>query len=164
MSTAPSVRMPAVHFRHWGPFDRHPVDDCMVVMRAAFDPAFGEAWNHGQLVSMLRSTGSHLITAHRHDDVIGFALLRTILDEAELLLLAVHPDARRRGIGALLLDKADQLLRRNGIARCFLEMRDGNDAVTLYAACGYTICGRRPDYYRGTDGQSRDAITLQRIY
>ena len=68
------------------------------VMAEAFDPRFGEAWTHSQCLGILSMPGVWLSLARAEGETAGFALSRAILDEAELLLIAVHPAFRRRGI------------------------------------------------------------------
>lgn len=80
--------------------------------------------------------------------------------EAELLRIAVAPEARGGGLGRVLLEACQRDLAAEGIARLFLEVRPGNaSAIRLYEACGWSPCGRRPRYY--ADGE--DAALYQRI-
>ena len=59
-----------------------------------------------------------------------------MLDEAELLLIAVAPAARRRGVGAALLRAVIAEARGHGVTKLHLEVRAGNTAIQLYAAAG----------------------------
>jgi ribosomal-protein-alanine N-acetyltransferase len=127
------------------------------VMAEAFDPRFGEAWTRAQMLGMLAMPGVWLTLARVDDVVIGFALSRAILDEAELLLLAVSPQARRRGVGGALLRSVIAEARGRGIAKLHLEVRAGNAAIGLYTAAGFAKTGERRQYYRGKDGRSHDA-------
>jgi len=143
------------------------LDRIMTVMDTAFDPTFGEAWSRAQVESaLLQGTCAYwLITPdgaipREGDDVAGFALVRRILDEAELLLFAVAPAWRRRGLGAALLGRVRADLRREGVARMMLEMRRGNPAEELYRANGFSPIGLRPKYYRSSNGDRIDAITF----
>ncbi|WP_375261194.1 GNAT family N-acetyltransferase [Palleronia sp.] len=78
----------------------------------------------------------------------GFALGRIAADEAELLTVAVHPDARRQGVGRALLAAYHDAAKRCGAVTSFLEVAETNDgARALYAAEGYGEIGRRPGYY-----------------
>jgi len=152
--------------------DADPVDAILQVMDAAFDPAFGEAWNRRQVSdALLLGTCRHrLITPsgrladHLAGDAAGFYLARGVLDEEELLLLAVAPEFRRRGLGALLLDDFLQSCRRRGARRAFLEMRRGNPAAALYEKNRFRSVGSRPGYYRGNDGTLHDALSLEHIF
>jgi ribosomal-protein-alanine N-acetyltransferase len=94
------------------------------------------------------------------DESVGFLLQRRAADEAELLLLAVAPAHRKRGIGRMLLDRFILDAMNKGIARLHLEVRDGNPAVRMYLAAGFCPVGRRRKYYRGSDGEQYDALTL----
>lgn len=139
------------------------LDAVMDVMAAAFDPRFGEGWTRSQCAGILPLSGVVLMLAH--DDggnVHGFSLLRTVADEAELLLLAVSPLAQRRGVGTSLLDHFIEHGRSSGIRRLHLEVRDGNPAVAMYQAFGFESEGRRPKYYSGQDGSQHDALTMAR--
>ena len=132
------------------------------LMADAFDPRWGEAWTRNQVIGILSVPGVWLTIAELNGRAVGFALTRGVLDEAELLLLAVIPEVRRKGVGAALLRSvvADSVVR--GIASLHLEVRDGNDAIKLYRNSGFSKVGERRDYYRGPNGQSYSAITLRR--
>ena len=67
------------------------------VMAAAFDPRWGEAWTRGQVLGVMAMPGVWLTLAEIDGAPAGFTLARAVLDEAELLLLAVAPQTRRRG-------------------------------------------------------------------
>lgn len=127
------------------------------VMAEAFDPRFGEAWTRGQCLGIMAMPGVWLTLARIGGEVAGFALTRAILDEAELLLIAVRPAFRRRGAGAALLRGVMADARGRGVGKLHLEVRAGNPAVALYMAHGFAQVGARRDYYRGRDGQSFDA-------
>ncbi len=134
------------------------------VMRAAFDPRFGEAWTPSQCLGMLSLPGVWLTLANDDGRVIGFALTRAVADDAELLLLAVHPADRGRGVGLALLQRAMADAQGRGAARLCLEMRAGNDATRLYASAGFVKCGERRNYYAGRSGQRFDAHTYVRSF
>lgn len=156
MSTlAPPVILPAD--------DRH-LDAMMQVMRTSFDPAWGEAWSRLQLAGAMTMNGSFARRALDADDQpIGFTLSRAVLDESELLLVAVLPQARGRGIGRSLLDQALKDSRARSCGKMFLEVRENNhSARNLYHAAGFFDIGRRTDYYLGANGNRFAAITMQR--
>lgn len=149
-----------------------PVDDIdriMGVMQRAFDPRFGEAWNRRQVSDALVLSNCHcaLIApgggAIGPDDLqaAGFYLSRTALDEEELLLFAVDPALRRRGLGSRLLQSFIDAARLRGARRLFLEMRRNNPAASLYAAHGFHPIGVRPGYYRTAEGPL-DAVSFEK--
>lgn len=139
----------------------------MAVMQAAFDPHFGEAWNHYQLLDalVLGNCRYRVVDAMGEDcgdqaDPVGFYLARKGFDEEELLLVGVDPKHRGKGIGSRLLGDLVETAREQGTKRIFLEMRRGNPAGSLYAKHGFTTIGERPNYYRCADGSRLDAITF----
>lgn len=143
---------------------RHGLDglpDAMTVMDQAFDPLFGEAWNAAQCTGVLAMPGAELLVA-RGPHPLGFALVRTVLDETELMLLAVLPEVRGKGIGRSILLHSIDLATAAGATSYFLEVRDDNPAVALYEQAGLQQVGVRRDYYRGRDGNKRDALTYRR--
>lgn len=141
--------------------DRNAMADAMTVMAQAFEPAFGEAWTLPQLAGIMMMPGTWLTIARLDAAPLGFALVRSVLDECELLLLAVDPAWRRRGIGEALLRDSLSTARRRGITSMNLEVRAANNAVQLYEKAGFEYVHRRPGYYRGRDGQLHDALSFR---
>ncbi len=147
------------------------VEQIMVVMEAAFDPAYGEAWNRRQVSDALTLANTHALVVDAEGRLIetdsraapaGFVLTRHVLDEEELLLIAVVPGARRRGVGAALIEQLVSASRARGVTRIFLEMRRGNPAIHLYRKFGFDPIGERRNYYRMANGERIDAITFAR--
>ena len=136
--------------------------DVMVAMADAFDPEFGEAWTEAQCAGVLAMPGSWLLIARRGSDPVGFAMLRTIVREAELLLIAVRPGERRRGVARRLLDHVIAEAEQRDVAALHLEVREGNPAAALYRAAGFQQVGTRRDYYRGRSGKMFHALTFKR--
>jgi ribosomal-protein-alanine N-acetyltransferase len=152
---------------------QHLLDRIMAVMEAAFDPAYGEAWNRRQVADALTLSSTLALVVDGEGQPIaegdasgrvpaGFVLSRHVLDEEELLLIAVVPDARRRGIGAILIGQLFAAAGARGITRIYLEMRRGNPALGLYQRLGFEPIGERPNYYRMANGERIDAITFGR--
>ena len=153
------------------------VDRIMAVMETAFDPAYGEAWNRRQVSDALTLANTHALVVSASGLPIadngteapapatapapaGFVLTRHVLDEEELLLIAVVPEARRRGVGGALIEELVKAARKRGTARIFLEMRRGNPAINLYHKFGFEPIGTRRHYYRMANGERVDAITF----
>ena len=138
------------------------LDAVMAVMEAAFGTRYGEAWTQSQCAGILPMAGVSLMLAHDRasGEAVGFSLVRSIVGESELLLLAVAPDHRRRGIGRELLQQFLDSARADGVTRAHLEVRDGNPAIHMYRRAGFEPIGRRRNYYRGADGSLFDALTF----
>ena len=152
----------------------HLLDRIMSVMEAAFDPAYGEAWNRRQVADALAMPSTQALvvdgegvpipadTGPAPPAAAGFMLTRHVLDEEELLLVAVAPGMRRRGVGTALIEHLFAAARTRGTARVFLEMRRGNPAIHLYRKFGFEPIGERRNYYRMANGERIDAITFAR--
>lgn len=139
------------------------VSAVMRVMDAAFDSVYGEAWSTAQLLTLFALPSARICLAWDGDRPCGFSAARIAGPESELLLLAVDPVERGRGVGAALIDDWQAWATEQGADEFFLEMRADNDAIHLYRRTGFAECGRRPSYYRGGDGVVRDAITMRRL-
>lgn len=142
--------------------DARDADAIDRIMAAAFDPRFGEAWTRSQCVGILAMPGVWLTIARVDGAAAGFALSRAILDEAELLLIAVDPAHRRAGVGAALLRSTIADCGARGVRRLHLEVRAGNPAIALYTGHGFARQGVRRDYYRSATGERFDAHTYVR--
>lgn len=95
----------------------------------------------------------------------GFAIGRVVLDEAELLTVAVAPAAQRRGAGTLLLAAFEAEAQARGALRAFLEAAEDNPgARALYAKAGWSEAGRRRAYYARAGGGAADAVVLSKRF
>lgn len=146
---------------------RDDIDRLMAVMNAAFDPAFGEAWNRRQVEDALLLGQSHyaLLAAHGEEPsgdepAAAFFLSRHGFEEEELLLLAVDPAHRRKRLASALLERLCADAKARGATRLLLEMRANNPAETLYRVHGFKPIGRRAQYYRSAIGEPLDAVTF----
>ncbi|MBO9576568.1 MAG: GNAT family N-acetyltransferase [Sphingobium sp.] len=143
--------------------DEPGIQDCMAVMTRAFDPQFGEAWTAPQLRSMMSMPGAILVLGKLGEQPVGFGLLRAIVGEAELLLLAVDPAHRGVGHGRRILDRCLMVAERSGAESVFLEVRESNPAVHLYSKAGFNQYSRRKDYYLGSGGCRYDALSFKAV-
>lgn len=89
----------------------------------------------------------------------GFVVWRVVADEAEIITIGVHPDARRGGIADAMLTLVEADVKKRGGKKIFLEVAENNvPARALYEHNGYVQVGVRPKYYDGTD-----AILMEKI-
>lgn len=117
-----------------------------------------DPWTAREFAAFL-SDPTTLLVAGPH----GFALLRVVLDEAEILTIATAPMAQRQGHGTALLADAMAQAQANGAARLFLEVAaDNAPARGLYARAGFTQCGHRKGYYARPGAAAVDALLLAR--
>ncbi len=114
-------------------------------------------WTEDDIRRSIRARNSQLcLVAEESGQLRGLLLAaRPLPEEAEILTVAVHPQARRRGVGAALL--RDLIRRVPG--RLFLEVRRSNQcARSLYERLGFVVYGQRPGYYHSPP---EDAVLMQ---
>jgi [ribosomal protein S18]-alanine N-acetyltransferase len=94
--------------------------------------------------------------------VSGFISSRVVLDEAEILTIAVKDGMRKKGIGKELLNFHIVNLNYRGVKSIYLEVAENNTpAVNLYKGIGFSQIGVRKSYYRGIDGNRTSALTMK---
>lgn len=140
--------------------DHRTEASAMQVMSAAFDPRYGEAWTASQLAGFMSLPGVNLMLAQLDMATLGFALVRHVVDEAELLLIAVDPKWRNKGVGTYLLQNCIKKARKSGMTTLHIEVRENNRAIDFYRRAGFEEIHRRPSYYKGKDGISYDALSF----
>jgi [ribosomal protein S18]-alanine N-acetyltransferase len=121
--------------------------------------SFGDPWSRSAFTDLLDDPRVTFLIADRSGSVRGYVVAWFVLDEGEIGNLAVAADARRQGIGALLLDGVVGAARLSAVHALYLEVRDSNLAArALYASRGFVEVGRRRDYYRRP---REDALVLR---
>lgn len=96
-------------------------------------------------------------------DSESFLIGRAVAGEAELLTLAVAPQARRRGLGGRLVSRFLYQARLRGAEAAFLEVAaDNKPALALYHRAGFARTGCRRGYYHSTAAVKVDALILAR--
>ena len=103
------------------------------------------------------------VACDRKRRVVGFAMLRVVADEVELMTIAVEPKWRRKGVGAALLRAAFEDLMMSPARKMFLEAAaDNASAIALYRGHGFAEIGRRDGYYPRPDGTPATALVMSR--
>lgn len=114
------------------------------------------AWSEAEIAETLGSYGCFLELA-----LGGFLIGRVIVDEAELLTVAVAPEYRKQGIGMTLVDRFLNHAADRGATRAFLEVAQPNvSAQSLYLRAGFVESATRKNYYSAPDGGKVDAIVM----
>jgi ribosomal-protein-alanine N-acetyltransferase len=82
------------------------------------------------------------------EGLLGFGCYWSIFEEAHVVLMATHPQFRRRGIASRILQELLREASDNNLSRATLEVRESNRvAINLYASFGFAMAGRRKRYY-----------------
>lgn len=139
------------------------------LMAALHEQAFAAAWTQTAFADLLAKPTCHAFAALDETQWRGFILLQGPdaphgdgPTEMEILTLAVHPAARRRGIGKALITHAAAELSAGKI---MLEVASDNEAaLALYAACGFRTEGRRHAYYKRPDGRRVDGLLMHAFF
>jgi len=122
--------------------------------------AFDKPWSAADIAALIGGAGAYAVLA-QDEAPLGMVMSRILFEEAEILTLAVAPEARRRGVGLALVGAATGLARQGGASSLILEVGEDNPgAVVLYERTGFVQTGRRRDYYdRG--GRRIDALLMR---
>ena len=109
---------------------------------------FSDPRNEESIASDLENRLSLWLVAMEGDRVAGYVGSQTVLGEADMMNIAVHPDFRRKGIGEALVKKLIAELSQTGCHSLTLEVRVSNGpAKSLYEKLGFVMVGRRKNYY-----------------
>lgn len=121
---------------------------------------FTVPWTPVTFRTLMRQAGARLWVAERDGEVIGYAAVWAVLDQAELGNVAVAPEHRRRGVASTLVTTVLRWLEERRVREVFLEVRASNrEAQRLYERHGFRPVGRRKGYY---SRPREDALVLRR--
>ena len=110
---------------------------------------FSDPWSEKSVASELDNPLSVWLVAMEEERLAGYVGSQTVLDETDMMNIAVHPDCRNQGIATSLIVGLVGALQKQG-SRCLtLEVRASNDpAKRLYEKMGFSQVGLRKNYYR----------------
>ena len=121
---------------------------------------FSHPWSERSVASELTNPLSLWLVAAEDDLVVGYVGSQSVLGEADMMNVAVHPEHRRRGIARELVERLVEALKAKEVYCLTLEVRASNaPAKALYEALGFAQVGRRPNYYRNP---KEDALILRK--
>lgn len=125
---------------------------------------FYRGWPAGEFESFLSDADTPVYVAcDAKRRIAGFALIRTVTDESELLTIAVDPKWRGKKIGQALMKAVFDDLLLSAARRMFLEVSEDNvAAIKLYQRQGFTEISRRKGYYPKPDGTQATALVMAR--
>ncbi len=131
--------------------------------RDRIEQGLGWRWTAPRVLRAILDRSSNVVVAREPGDprLLGFGIMKYHDDEAHLLLLAVAPEAVRRGIGSALLGWLEASALVAGVGQVYLESRLANHAArAFYARLGYREIQQVPGYYQGQEAAVRLARDL----
>ena len=121
---------------------------------------FSDPWSEKSVASELDNPLSLWLVALDGDRVAGYVGSQTVMDESDMMNVAVHPDYRKLGVATGLIVGLVEELHKKG-SRCLtLEVRASNaPAISLYEKLGFLQAGLRKNYYHNP---KEDALILRK--
>ena len=121
---------------------------------------FSEPWSERSIAHELTNPLSYWLVAVEGDRLAGYVGSQSVLDEADMMNIAVEPAYRRQGIAEGLVERLVSHLALTQVRCLTLEVRASNEpAKALYEKLGFIQVGRRPNYYRNP---KEDALILRK--
>ena len=109
---------------------------------------FGQPWSESSIATYAEKGNTIFVVARRGAEVVGYIAILCILDEGNLVSIAVHEKCREMGIATELLDIAYERAAARGVASIHLEVRESNAAaIRMYEKEGFAEVGRRKGFY-----------------
>lgn len=110
--------------------------------------SFTHPWNENSFLEEIKKENSFCFVALENDNVVGFAVLEVVLDEGNLLDIAVDESYRRKGIARELFKELLKVAEEKKLSFITLEVRESSiPAISLYEAHGFEKVGVRKNYY-----------------
>ena len=141
--------------------DKMSLED-LISIKDILTTEFDDFWNYEILKSELESTNSYFFVAKNiSGEIVGFAGIKIILDEADIMNIVIKKDFRNNGIGSLLLDYLISYSKSINLKTITLEVNEINiPAIKLYEKFDFEKLGIRKKYYNGEN----DAIIMSKNF
>ena len=133
--------------------------DIAEMSREYIEYGLGWSWTQARVLKAIRDPSTNVAVVRERDAILGFGIMRYGERRAHLVLLGVHLDHRKRGLGALLMAWLEKCAVTAGLERIQVEARaDNQPALAFYYDQGFRHQGIVPGYYRGII----DAVRLEK--
>ncbi|HEY7986864.1 MAG TPA: ribosomal protein S18-alanine N-acetyltransferase [Methylophilaceae bacterium] len=126
----------------------------------AIEPTiYTHPWTRGNFTDSLKA-GYYCFVFEVDAEIVGYAVMMMVLDEAHLLNVSIAKSQQRRGLGRKLLEELIGVSQRHRAQTMFLEVRPSNKAaIGLYESMGFNEFSVRKDYYPAVNGRE-DAVLM----
>lgn len=110
---------------------------------------FDDFWNENILKQEILNKNHKYFSSKENEEILGFAGISIVLDEAEIMNIVVKKDKRKNGIGKALIKRIIEFCKENKIKVLKLEANEKNiPALNLYNSVGFKKVGVRKNYYK----------------
>jgi len=149
-----------------GPVSFRRIDISQLVEILALERrAFEQPWSASMMRDSISAAHNQVWGLVKDNQLVAFALLSMVIDEAELLSMAVDPECQRQGLGAQLLEGLMGRAKKAKVDKLHLEVRKSNvAAIKLYEKYSFQRVGERAEYYPGLDGAEREDAILMTLF
>ena len=131
------------------------------------DIEYGLGWKYtpARIGRLLKDSSRNVVVARAGPDLAGFGIMAYYDAQANLDLLAVKPDFRRRGVGKQLVTWLEKVALTAGVFNVFVQVRAGNTgAVRFYQSLGYAALEQDKTYYSGVEAGIIMAKSLRPMF
>lgn len=155
------VDKPAIALRLATPGDAQAI---ALMSRDFIETGLGWRYDAPRIVRALRNRNMVTLVATERGRIVGFGIMDFGEERAHLVLLAVLPTHRRKGVGRRLIEWLTETALTAGIESIHLELRAKNESARrFYAALGFSETYVVPGYYQGSRGNSEGALRMLRV-
>ena len=121
--------------------------------------SFSEPWSLSAIEKEMINPVASYFVVEREGEVIGFGGMWHVLDEGEIINIAVQKPYQGQGVGKLILNQLLSEARKKELGVMHLEVREGNEAAKmLYLKAGFTCIATRKAYYHNP---TEDALIMR---
>lgn len=121
---------------------------------------FSDPWSERSVAAELENPLSLWLVALLGRTVVGYVGSQSVMEQADMMNIAVNPDYRRQGIAESLIERLVAELKDKQVSSLTLEVRASNaPAIALYRKLGFIQVGKRSNYYRNP---REDALILRK--
>ena len=134
-------------------------DECSAIHRSAFSVSGMRGWTSEEIGALLQRESTFLLKTS-----YGFLLADLLVDEVEILTIAVSPDYQGQKLGRALMTKLDDFGTYRKVIKASLEVAlDNFSAISMYKAFNFQKIAIRERYFKKENG-SVDALMMSKIY
>ena len=125
---------------------------------------FTSAWDAIDFETYLSRETDDVLGLFVKNKLAGLSVLRTVVDQSDILTICIAKKYRRKGRAAFLLKASENMIARRGADIIFLDVAEDNPAaIALYRRAGYVQHGRRSGYYRRPDARIGALLFQKRL-